>query len=76
MTKNIEKAIERLKVRGERASLNLALSEWAYAKLTAHEPLTENSLREWANSPKCPKGKSLAVLNFLASLNACANTDK
>ncbi|KMK50605.1 hypothetical protein RO21_10820 [[Actinobacillus] muris] len=69
-------AIKRLKEGGERAALNIALSEWAYEKLKNHEVLDEHSLRLWANSPKCSKGKSLAVLNFLDLINASAKTDK
>lgn len=70
------KALERFKETGEKASLQVALSEWAYEKLINHEALDENSLRAWANSPKCSKGKSVAVLNFLAKINASANAAK
>ncbi|HAS04081.1 hypothetical protein NMV45_05665 [Pasteurella multocida] len=69
-------AIERFKESGERATLNIALSEWAYEKLKNHEVLDENSLREWATSPKCSKGKSLALLNFLEAIKASTKTDK
>ncbi|MGX2974751.1 hypothetical protein ACWIUH_07580 [Ursidibacter arcticus] len=68
--------IERFKESSERASLNIALSEWAYEKLKNHEVLDENSLREWAISPKCSKGKSLALLNFLEEIKASTKTDK
>ncbi|WP_194199164.1 hypothetical protein [Pasteurella sp. 19428wF3_WM03] len=68
--------LERFKKDGERATLNIVLSEWAFEKLSRHETLDEHSLREWANNPKCSKGKSLALLNFLDSINASAKSDK
>lgn len=70
------KALEHFKANGERASLNIALSEWAFEKLSRHEVLDENSLREWVTNPKCSKGKAFAVLNFLASINASEKSDK